>query len=181
MVHPDLREVIPLAPEPIIEQDGQTKNDCERNAARRWLKRFRKEHPHLPLIVIEDALGANAPHIRDLREAGLHFILGVKEGDHSYLFEHFQILDEAGQIQVVTLHDPATGILPHFRFGNGAPLNESNHEMLVNFLVYLELDAEGKIQHFSWVTDFVLTSDNVWDIMEAVGRAGGSRTRRSTR
>ena len=69
LVHPDLKEVIPLAPEPIIQQDGQTKNDCERNATRRWLKQFRQEHPHLPVIVVEDALSANAPHLRDLREA----------------------------------------------------------------------------------------------------------------
>ncbi len=66
LVHPDLKEVIPLVPEPIIHQDGQTKNDCERNATRRWLKRFRQEHPHLPVIVVEDALRANAPHLRDL-------------------------------------------------------------------------------------------------------------------
>ena len=63
LVHPDLKEVIPLAPEPIIQQDGQTKNDCERNATRRWLKSFRQEHPHLPVIVVEDALIANAPHL----------------------------------------------------------------------------------------------------------------------
>ena len=90
LVHPDLKEVIPLAPEPIIQQDGQTKNDCERNATRRWLKQFRQEHPHLPVIVVEDALGANAPHLRDLREAGAHYIIGVKPGDHAFLFEHLQ-------------------------------------------------------------------------------------------
>jgi hypothetical protein len=28
VVHPDHREVIPLPPEPIRKQDGQTKNDC---------------------------------------------------------------------------------------------------------------------------------------------------------
>src|SRR3954453_18158330 len=27
LVHPDLKEVIPLAPEPIVQQDGETKND----------------------------------------------------------------------------------------------------------------------------------------------------------
>jgi hypothetical protein len=78
LVHPDLKEVLPLAPEPIVPQDGQTKNDCERNATRRWLKRFRQEHPHLPVIVVEDALGSNAPHLRDLREARAHYIIGVK-------------------------------------------------------------------------------------------------------
>ena len=52
LVHPDRKEVIPLAPEPIIKQDGQNKNDCERNATRRWLTRFRQDHPHLPVIIV---------------------------------------------------------------------------------------------------------------------------------
>jgi hypothetical protein len=170
LVHPDLKEVIPLAPEPIVQQDGQTKNDCERNATRRWLKRFRQEHPHLPVIVVEDALSANAPHLRDLREARAHYIIGVKPGDHAFLFQHLQTLDEAGQMQVLTLHDPTTGILHHFRFCNGAPLNESNPDELVNVLEYWELHRDGKVQYFSWITDFFLTPENVWDIMRG-GRA----------
>jgi hypothetical protein len=28
---------------------------------------------------VEDALSANAPHLRDLHEARVHYILGVKE------------------------------------------------------------------------------------------------------
>ena len=47
LVHPDRREVIPFAPEPIIKQDGENKNDCERNASRRLLQQIRREHPHL--------------------------------------------------------------------------------------------------------------------------------------
>jgi hypothetical protein len=101
LVHPDFSEVIPLAPEPIQHQDGQAKNDCERNAARRWLKQFRKDHPHLPIIVTEDALSSNAPHIRDLMNSRVHFILGVKEGDHQYLFEDFDQRVEAEQVEAV--------------------------------------------------------------------------------
>jgi len=37
IVHPDFKEVVPVMPEPIIKQDGETKNDCERNAAKRFL------------------------------------------------------------------------------------------------------------------------------------------------
>jgi hypothetical protein len=170
LVHPDLKEVIPLAPEPIIQQDGQTKNDCERNATRRWLKRFRQEHPHLPVIVVEDGLSANAPHLRDLGEANARYVIGVKPGDHTFLFEHLRTLAETGQMQTHTLVDPATGILHHFRFCNGAPLNESNPEMLVNVLEYWEIHADGKVQHFSWITDFFLISEIVWDIMRG-GRA----------
>jgi len=76
-VHPDSPVVIPLAPEPIIKQDGETKNDCERNAAKRFLARVRQDHPDLPLIIVEDALSSNAPHIRELQKHHLRFILGL--------------------------------------------------------------------------------------------------------
>lgn len=78
IVHPDRKEVIPLPPESISNQDGNTKNDCERNAGRRWLAAFRKDHPHLKVIMVEDGLSSNAPHVRDLKEHGFHFILGLK-------------------------------------------------------------------------------------------------------
>ena len=45
LVHPDLREVIPLIAEVISRQDGENKNDCEMNASRRLLSKFRLEHP----------------------------------------------------------------------------------------------------------------------------------------
>ena len=77
LVHPDHKVVIPLAPEPIINDDGHTKNDCERNATRRWLQQFRRDHPHLPVIVVEDALSSNAPHLDDLSAARVHYIIGV--------------------------------------------------------------------------------------------------------
>ena len=170
LVHPDLKEVIPLAPEPIIQQDGHTKNDCERNATRRWLKKFRKEHPHLRVIVVEDALSANAPHLKDLAEARVRYIIGVKPGDHTFLFEHPRGLDEAGRMEVLTLVDPATNIPHHFRFCNGAPLNESNPDVLVNVLEYWEVHPDRTVRYFSWITDFTLNADNVWAVMRG-GRA----------
>jgi hypothetical protein len=170
LVHPDLKEVIPLAPEPIVQQDGATKNDCERNATRRWLERFRREHPHLPVIVVEDALSANAPHLRDLRQARVHYIIAVKPGDHGFLFEHLRAAEEAGRVEVLTLDDPATGVLHHFRSLNAVPLNESNADLLVNVLEYWEVGPGGQVQHFSWITEFFLTAEGVWDIMR-----GGAR------
>ena len=77
IVHPDIKEVIPLAPEPIIKQDGESKNDSERNASKRFLEKLRKTHPHLHLIVIEDGLSSNAPHIRELKKRDLRMNLIV--------------------------------------------------------------------------------------------------------
>ena len=142
----------------------------ERNAARRWLKLFRQEHPHLPVIIIEDALAANAPHLRDLREANANFIIGVKAGDHAFLFKHLHAADEAGQTQTLTLTDADRGVVHHFRFHHDVPLNESNPDMLVNVLEYWEIDAKGRVQYFSWITDLPLTPDTVYPIMRG-GRA----------
>lgn len=167
IVHPDLKAVIPLAPEPIIKQDGETKNDCERNAAKRFFDQLRKDHPHLPLIVTEDALSSNAPHVRELEKHDLHYILGVKEGDHAFLFEHIAAAGQAGQTIEVEIQ--GVGVTHWFRFLNQVPLNKSNQDLLVNFVEYREIKKE-KTQHFCWITDFTVTPSNVFQIMRG-GRA----------
>jgi hypothetical protein len=90
LLHPDRAQVLPFAPEPIEKQDGARKNDCERNAAKRLLRQVRQEHPHLQLIVVEDGLSSNAPHVRELQALGMSFILGVKPGDHAFLYERVE-------------------------------------------------------------------------------------------
>ncbi len=170
LVHPDFREVIPLAPEPIVKQDGTTKNDCERNAAKRLLRKTRREHPHLPLIVVEDGLASNAPHIRELMDLNLHFILGVKPGDHGFLFE--KLIAAYDDDRVTTLTGRTKNNRPfELSFVNGLPLNESNQDLLVNFLQYSEFGPDGEpVKLFSWVTDFTLTTRNAQQLMRG-GRA----------
>ncbi|RZB36402.1 MAG: hypothetical protein SRB2_02227 [Desulfobacteraceae bacterium Eth-SRB2] len=171
IVHPAFKEVIPLSPEFIVKQDGQNKNDCERNAAKRFFEKLRKDHPHLPLIVTEDALSSNAPHIREAQKYNLHYILGVKEGDHSFLFEQVKKARSVGQITEFEIVDEENPEMVHrFSFLNQVPLNESNQDLLVNFLEYWEV-TPGKVQHFSWVTDFTVTKNNAYTIMR------GGRTR----
>ncbi len=168
MVHPDRKEVIPLAPEPIIKQDGEKKNDCERNAAKRLFKQVRKDHPHLRFIVVEDALSANAPHIKELQRHQLHYILGVKPGDHQFLFERVEQAHAAGETSEFEFEQ--AGLSHRFRWINQLPLNETNQAVLVNFLEYWEIGAQ-KTRHFTWLTDFTINRSNAYPIM----RGGRSR------
>lgn len=168
IVHPDLREVIPLAPEPIIRPDGATKNDCERNAAKRLLPAIRREHPHLQLIVVEDALAANAPHINLLQQLDMRFILGVKPGDHAALFQQVEDRVRQHQVREHTVVD-AEGVTHRFRWAHGLSLNEQHPDLRVNFLEYWE-EREGKTRHFTWITDLVISTDHVFAIMRG-GRA----------
>jgi hypothetical protein len=167
LVHPEQKTVIPLAPEPIIKQDGTRKNDCERNAAKRLLTAVRQDYPDMPLIVIEDALSANAPHIRELIRHDLRYILGVKQGDHAFLFEQIEQSCATGTIQKLEIVEKGT--VHRFEWVNEVPLNASNPDLLVNFLAYWEV-GKKKPQHFTWITDFALNPDTVYPIMRG-GRA----------
>src|SRR5918999_2458643 len=148
MLHPDCREVIPLMPEPIIKQDGTEKNDCERNAAKRFIIKLRQDHPHLQFIITEDSLRSNAPHIETLHDHGCHYILGVKEGDHAYLFNQVQRAEHDGRVTFYERHDRAAGIRHRFRFVNDVPLNGSHADVRINFIEYWEI-GHDKVQHFS--------------------------------
>jgi hypothetical protein len=169
LIHPDRREVIPLMPEPIVKHDGTEKNDCERNAAKRFIAKLRQDHPHLKFIITEDGLSSNAPHIETLQDYDCHYILGAKEGDHAYLFEQVRAAEEEGRVSHYERHDRAAGIRHQFRFINDMPLNESRSDVRVNFIEYWEV-SKDKIQHFSWVTDFRVTKYNVYKLMRG-GRA----------
>ena len=168
VVHPEQREVFPLAPEPIMKGDGATKNDCERNAAKRLLADVRREHPHLKLIVVEDGLASNGPHIKLLKSLDMRFILGAKPADHTALFEWVESTERmnTGAVRYVE-HTDEHGVHHRFRYLNAAPLNDTHFELEVNFLEYWETRPNGKKQRFSWVTDLPINDANVMALMRS--------------
>lgn len=183
IIHPEVRQVIPLCPEPIQKQDGTTKNDCERNGTKRVLDDLKQEHPRLELIIVEDALSANAPHIRKIKNCGYNYILGVKPGDHKYLFDWVDALD--GEDLKTHSYYNFIGekvkkkVTHQFSWCNEVPLNDSNSDLNVNFLGFKEitetLDNNGEViktktSSWTWVTDIKITKDNAVQIMKG-GRA----------
>jgi hypothetical protein len=170
-VCPGCKVVIPTFPEMITQQDGTNKNDCERNAAKRYFQAFRLEHPHLKVIVVEDGLSSNGPHIRDLQRLNLRYILGAKPGDHVSLFAQLNQAAVEGKTTDIEFLDQDDKKKAHFfRFMNQVPLNKANPDLLVNVLEYWQIDKDEKITKFSWVTDILITEENVMQLMRA-GRA----------
>ena len=165
IMHPSHREVIPLAPEPIQKQDGSAKNDCERNAAKRLLRQIRQEHPHLKLIVVEDGLASNAPHIRELQALNMHFILGAKPGDHPFLID--EVIAAWDKDRVTTISWTEEETLCEISFINGVPLNESHQDLQVNWLFYGEYGPNGEERKWSWVTDLQISRQNARRFVQA--------------
>jgi hypothetical protein len=166
IVHPDKSNVIPLCPETIQNGDGMAKNDCERNATKRFIDNFKREHPHLKVIILGDGIASNAPYIRLLEENKMKYILGAKPGDHQFLFATINASEEAQYYEFKDEH----GFFHQFRYLNDVALNKSNPDVRVNFLEYMQTDPKGKETVFSWVTNIHITQNNVFTIMKG-GRA----------
>ena len=169
IIHPDQRAVIPLMPEPIVNRDGTAKNDGERHAAKRFVAKLRQDHPPLTCIVTDDSLSAHAPHIETLHDHALRYILGVKEGDHAYVFQQVKAAEQAGRVTYYERHERAAGLVHRLRFVNDMPLNASQAHVRVNCIEYWER-GKAKVQHFSGVTDIRVSKRNVYHLMRG-GRA----------
>lgn len=173
LVHPDQKVVYPFAPEPILKQDGIEKNDCERNAAKRWLKDFRREHPHLPVVIVADGLSSNHPFISLLREYNMGYILVCQEADHKYLVDWAAAADkeDSPEFEINSKDSKGQHLLGKYKYMLNVPLNGSCATK-VNVLRYEET-KKGKTTKWMWVTDLDINKNNAEEIM----KGGRSRWR----
>jgi hypothetical protein len=167
-MHPNLKIVLPLSIEPIIKQDGQTKNDCEENSCKRLLKRIKLAHPKLKLIIVLDGLYATAPIVKLITELNWHYIIVAK--DTQYLFNQF--INKS--CEKATIVSPKTGKTTQVEcfYQSNLILNKSNQDVTVNVLEYKET-TEGKSRNYHniWITDIALNKNTV----NAVARGGRCR------
>lgn len=86
------KQVLPAAFEPISNNDGALKNDCELNAAKRWVAKYRKLYPNMPTVIVADGLYSKAPFIKLLQGNRLKFLLVAKDADHKYIIFWAQMM-----------------------------------------------------------------------------------------
>lgn len=170
IVHPEQKAVLPIDFEPIICQDGAEKNDCERVAAKRLLDSLSEKYSDLKMLLVEDALYANAPHIRQILERGWNYIVNVKPDSHKSLFKQFQWRAQNGAVRLFEREITESGVKQHFRWMGNLFLCDAAADVKVNFLWFEETDKAGKTTRWTWATSLPLTRKTVEKVMRA-GRA----------
>lgn len=162
LVHPSQKVVYPFVPEPIMNTDGRTKNDCERTALKRWVSDFRREHPHLKAVILADGLSSNEPFIRLLKDTRLNFILVAKETDHEYLTQWIQGADGEDKPR----REETVGDVKHtYEYMLNVPLNDAKRQCLVNVVCFTET-KKGKTTKWMWVTDLAITLKNIQEFVK---------------
>ncbi|MDO9714324.1 hypothetical protein [Paracraurococcus lichenis] len=164
VVAPGHAMALPLMPEFIAPQDGAEKQDCERNAAKRWLAAHARRLIDLRPVVLGDDLFACQPIAAAIRAAGGDFLLTAKPTSHKALYDFMQgaTLDE------YTLTQKAKGkrLTYRFRWFEGAPLRDGPDAMLANWIGITVTDAKGQVTYSSaFVTSLPVTRDTVAEIV----------------
>lgn len=168
ILHPQKKEVFMLDNEPIVKQDGATKNDCEINAAKRLFDHLQSLYRKEYMVFVFDALYACAPIISRLLEVKRwEFVIGITPDGNKSLFQQFEGRDQRGQVH---WHTQKEGKTTHrFGYTNDLALNESHGDIRVNMLYYEETNAKGVVKTFTWITSIKLTKANVYKVMR-IGR-----------
>jgi DDE_Tnp_1-associated/Transposase DDE domain len=164
LMNPDMRQVIPLAPEEVKNTDGKEKQDCEINAGKRLLGKIRRSHPKLPLVVVADSLYSKQPAIEEMSRLHMNYVLVAKPEDHKKLTEwvnEMRMLKETTRLTV-----KGGGRTRIYEWINGVPLNDNKRTVMVNYFeCWIQKDGETTY-HNSWVTDLVVAENNIEQLVK---------------
>jgi len=174
-VNPGQAQVLPLPPEFIVPQDGQEKQDCERNAAKRWLERQGRRFEAYSVTYLGDDLHSNQPLCQLIAETHQQFFIFVcKPESHEGLYQWLDFLEKNGSLETMTQRhwNGKRGELWRYRFALQVPLRNGDDALLVNWFELVITDEKtGEVLYQnSFVTNHPVAPENIVALTQ-VGRA----------
>ena len=169
MVAPGHKHVLPLPPEFIVPRDGAEKQDCERNAAKRWLAKHGDAVGHLRPVFLGDDLFACQPIVAAIQDAGGNFILTCKPASHQTITEYLHGATLEEHRQTTCKRGKRTTTV--YRWLTAVPLRATEDAIAINwFSIEIFNDKAKRTYHNSFVTDLAVSADTVAELA-ACGRA----------
>ena len=152
IVAPGNNKVISLTPEYITPQDGDSKQDCELKASKRWLARSLNKYKLNEATILGDDLYSHEPFCLDMLAKGLNFILVCKPDSHKTLYEWTRGITK--EVSVDRL-DGNKHLLYTYSYAEGVPLRDHKDALLVNFIEVTVIDrkTQTKLYHNAFVTN----------------------------
>ena len=114
---------------------GRRKTIANPSAAKRLCADLHHRYHDQDILLVEDALYANAPHLRQISGYGWKYVLNVKPDSHESLFKQFAGRQARGDFQQLRQTD-ADGVQHYYAWTNELCLCASAPDVKVNFLLY---------------------------------------------
>lgn len=170
IVKPGVEHVIPLAPEFVRPQDGTEKQDCELNAAKRWLATCGNDYHALGVTLLGDDLYAHEPFCQAVLAQGMNFILVCKPTSHALTYEWLAFLERCGAVRTV-VRQRWTGRrheIDTYRYVETLPLRDGDEALMVNWCELTTTDKNGKVlYHNTFVTNLAMNDHQVVEVVTA--------------
>jgi hypothetical protein len=169
LVAPGHDKIVPLPPEFMAPQDGSEKQDCENQAAKRWLAAHGARYARLRPVYLGDDLFSRQPLCEAVRKEDASFIFVCKPSSHPLIGEYLTGIDLPCVVEKVKRGK--THAVHRYRWLCEVPLRDGKDALAVNWFEIEIVDAGGKTTYRnSWVTDLPVGPDTVVE-MAACGRA----------
>jgi hypothetical protein len=174
IVAPGMAEVLALEPEFITPQDGQAKQDCEQEAAKRWVRRQAPVLPFSQVTVLGDDLFCHQPFCEVLVEHHWNFILVCKPASDPTLYDWIAFIAAGDRLGVVRKRhwNGKFGELWTYRYTHEVPLRGGDAALMVNWceLTITHEKTGEELYHNAFATLHAVTEQTVPAIV-AAGRA----------
>jgi len=171
LVAPNQPHALALAPEFITPQDGHDKQDCERAAAKRWLRRPMSAFPPQTVTLLGDDLYSQQPFCELALAQQFNFILVCKPDSHATLYKWVNTLAALGGVSGLTRRqwNGRFGERWTYRYVNEVPLRAEADPLHVNWCELTITDErDGRtLYHNAFVTNHLLSDDTVGPIAAA--------------
>jgi hypothetical protein len=160
IVRPDCPVVLPLMPELIRNEDGQEKQDCERNAAKRLLDARGEALLWLKPTFLGDDIYCCHEICKKVLGIGANFIFTCKPGTHKWVEEQVKYWD--CKTATETEWTGKYHIIRRYSWANGIENRCDGERLTVNYL-YMEEENQEKSEvtfRNSWMTTHTITEQN---------------------
>ncbi|HZC00975.1 MAG TPA: ISNCY family transposase, partial [Gammaproteobacteria bacterium] len=173
VVKPGCDKVIPLAPEFVRPQDGQAKQDCEINAAKRWLGRWGREYASLGVTVLGDDLYCHEPSRGRYWRRDLNSSWCANPSPIRCCIEWVEFLERGGSVKTL-VRKRWTGKrheIDTYRYVGAVPLRDGDDALLVNWCELTTTTPDGQVvYHNAFATSHAMEQANVVEVV-AAGRS----------
>ena len=145
VVAPGRAQSLPLPPEFVRPQDGAAKQDCERQAVKRWLARHGPRCAALRPVYLGDDLYACQPVCRAMLDAGGDFLLTCKQPSHKTLYEYLDGIRLPTRRR--TAGRGAKRRIHRYRWMNDLPIRDGDDALRVNWLKIVSSKPDGTVTY----------------------------------
>jgi len=165
---PNQKEILPLMPEFIENEDGKEKQDCEINAQKRWLANVDNLELDGEIILLGDDISSREPYCRDILKNKNSFFFVAKKSSHKSMYDRIDFLDKNNHLDSYEKIEKNGNEekLYKIRCANEVPINNNKDALKVNWIeVKREESKPNKKPYYNtFITNIEINENNSYEL-----------------